>query len=272
MPIADNGPARIWWNASAPKEDGREAVVLIMGLGCSCDMWFRVAPELARRIRVIVLDNRGVGRTRVNGIAVVHRIDAMADDVAAVLNAAGERAAHIAGFSMGGMVAQQFALDHPDRTLSLTLMGTHPGAVHAVKARDEVLRLLFDKRNLSPQQRLDAMRPYVYAHTTHDERIDRDHELRLEHDPTIRGYQAQLYGLMAWSAYHRLSRIAARTLVVHGLDDALIPPANGRMLADRIPNARHEELRDASHWLFTDQTEETLALLSAFLSNKKARR
>jgi 3-oxoadipate enol-lactonase len=265
MPIVDRGNARIWWTASGPKDDAREALVLVMGLGCSSDMWFRIAPELSRRFRVIILDNRGVGRTHVPA-AVVHRIDAMAADVAAVLDAADERAAHICGFSMGGMIAQQFAIDHPQRTLSLTLMGTHPGAIHSVKARSDVLQLLFDKRHENPRKGLELMRPHVYAQTTPAERIARDHDMRLENAPTLRGYQAQLYGLMAWTAFHRLSRIAARTLVIHGVEDALIPPANGRLLAQRIPGARHEELRDASHWLFTDQTEKTLSLMNAFLT------
>jgi 3-oxoadipate enol-lactonase len=270
MAFVDRGNAQIWWTASGPK-DGREAVVLLMGLGCSSDMWFRVAPELSRRNRVIILDNRGVGRTRVTA-AVVHRVEAMAADVAAVLDAAGENAAHVCGFSMGGMIAQQFAIDHPERTLSLTLMGTHPGAVHGVKANTEVLNLLFDRRLSHPRKSLDAMRPYVYARTTSAARIATDHDVRLDYYPSLRGYQAQLYGLMAWSAYRQLPRIAARTLVIHGADDALVPAANGRILAERIPGARHEELRDASHWLFTDQTAKTLALMRGFLAPKKARR
>lgn len=266
MGFVERGAARVWWSASS-EADGREAVVLLMGLGCSSDMWFRVAPELARRYRVIVLDNRGVGRTRVRG-AVVHRIDAMADDLAAVLDAAGEAAAHIVGFSMGGMIAQQFALAHPTRTRTLTLMATHGGAAHSVKADDAVLRLLFDKGRGTPEENLRSMRPHVYAERTSDERIDLDHERRLEYYPTLPGYQAQLYGLMAWSAFHRLGRVRAPTMVVHGLEDALIPVANGRMLAERIPGARLEELDRASHWLMTDRPEKTLSLLRSHLAPK----
>ena len=265
MPFVERGLARIWWSSSS-EADGREAVVLLMGLGCSSDMWFRVAPELARKYSVIVIDNRGVGRTKVRGAVVVHRIDAMADDVAAVLDDAGESAAHIVGFSMGGMVAQQFALSHPQRVRSLALLGTHGGAVHSVKADEAVIRLVFDRATSSPEQSLRALRPHVYARRTREERIDEDARMRLEYYPTSHGYKAQLYGILAWSGLPRLARVRAPTLVIHGVEDALVPAANGRMLAERIPGAQLEELDDASHWLMTDRTDKTLSLLRSHLS------
>ena len=109
--------ARIWWGSM-----GRgEPVVMLMGLGCSSALWFRVAPRLARTHRVILIDNRGTGQTHVPG-AVVHRVPHMAADVAAVLDAAGEPDAHVIGFSMGGMIAQQVAVDFPHRVRSLALL------------------------------------------------------------------------------------------------------------------------------------------------------
>ena len=125
---------------------------------------------------------------------------------------------------------------------------------------------------------LEAMLPFLterygnassrheYGRAARAARIDEDHAMRLEYYPTTSGYRAQLYGIMAWSAYLRLPRITAPTLVVHGVEDALVPVANGRMLAQRIPGARLEELHDASHWLMTDRTDATLDLLRSHLS------
>ena len=127
MAFVEHEGARIHWSSL-----GRgEPLVLIMGLGCTSAMWFRLAPRLARRHRVILLDNRGVGQTEVQHF-VVHRVSTMAADVAAVIDAAGERSAHILGLSMGGMIAQQFAIDFPDKVRSLTLMATNCGGPHAV--------------------------------------------------------------------------------------------------------------------------------------------
>ena len=122
MAVVEHDGARIHWY-----EMGQgEPIVLIMGLGCSAAMWFRLAPRLARHYRVIMLDNRGSGRTEVRYF-VTHRITSMARDVAAVLDAAGERTAHVLGFSMGGMIAQQLAISAPDRLRSLILLSTHCG-------------------------------------------------------------------------------------------------------------------------------------------------
>lgn len=247
MAFVDRGDARIYWNSLGKGP----AVVLIMGLGCSSAMWFRVAPHLARTHRVIMLDNRGSGQTRTR-TALVHRIPVMAGDVAAVLDAAGETSAHLVGFSMGGMVAQQFAVDCPARLRSLALLGTHPGSPWAVQAAVPVLRLLFDKAHMSAEDSLRVMRPHTYGRQTPDALFEEDAIVRLANMPTVRDYQAQLNGLMYWSVYSQLPKITVPTLVMHGLEDALIPPENGRLIASRIPGARLVELPKASHWLMTD--------------------
>jgi pimeloyl-ACP methyl ester carboxylesterase len=90
--------------------------------------------------------------------------------------------------------------------------------------------------------------------------------VRLAHYPTLRGYQAQLNGLIGWTSHARLPRITAPTLVLHGAEDQLIPPANGRTLAARIPGATHLELEDASHWLHSDRPAQVAAAIEAFVA------
>jgi pimeloyl-ACP methyl ester carboxylesterase len=248
MPFVERGEARIFWNAIGEGEP----VVLVMGLGCSSAAWFRVAPKLARRHRVILLDNRGAGQTTVRHY-VVHRVSSMAADIAAVLDAAGEASAHIVGFSMGGMISQQFAIDFPRRVRSLALLGTHPGGVWAVQAHPSVRDLLFAKGDTPVAQSMAEMRAYTYARETPDELFDEDVVVRAANAPTKRGLQAQLLALIGWSAYLDLPRLRCPTLILHGLQDALIPPANGRLLASRIPGSALIEYPQASHWLTTDQ-------------------
>ncbi len=256
MPFVGHNGARIHWDSLGQGEP----VVLIMGLGCSSAMWFRIAPQLAKHHRVILLDNRGSGQTHVAHY-VVHRVQHMADDVAAVLDAAGEFDAHIIGFSMGGMIAQQFALDHPRRVRSLALLGTHSGGPWATQAEPRVRQLLFDKATMSAEASLHAMRPHTYARDTPDALFDEDALVRMTNQPSARDYQAQLYALIGWSVYQELPRLACPTLVMHGLQDALIPPANARRTAGRIPGAELIELPDASHWLMTDQNAKVIAAL-----------
>ena len=189
MAFVERPDARIYWNSLGQGEP----VVLVMGLGCSSAMWFRVAPQLARSHRVILLDNRGSGQTRVPN-ALVHRVSAMAADVAAVLDAAGEASAHVVGFSMGGMISQQFAIDFPQRLRSLTLLGTHPGGPWAVQASSRVRQLLFAKAHMSAEESLRRMRPHTYGLHTPTALFEEDSLVRLANQPTARDYQAQLYG------------------------------------------------------------------------------
>ena len=260
MAFVERDGARIYWNAL-----GRgEPVVLVMGLGCSSAMWFRIAPGLARTHRVILLDNRGAGQTVVPHF-VVHRVSSMAADIGAVLDAAGEESAHVVGFSMGGMVSQQFALDFPQRVRSLSLIGTHPGGLWAVQAEPPVRQLLFAKATMSAEASLRAMRPHTYARRTPDALFEEDALVRLANQPRPRDHQAQLYALIYWSAYIGLARLDMPALVMHGLQDELIPPANGRLLASRLPRARLLELPEASHWVMTDCTATCLAAIQEHL-------
>ncbi|MBL8340880.1 MAG: alpha/beta hydrolase [Rubrivivax sp.] len=263
MPTVQHQGARIHWEALGQGEP----LVLVMGLGCSSAMWFRLAPRLARHFRVIVLDNRGVGRTEVEHF-VVHRVATMAADVAAVIEAAGYRSAHVLGISMGGMIAQQLVIDRPQWVRTLTLLATNCGGPHAVLAPAPVWQLLFDKTDMPPREALECMRPFTYARATPAERIEEDHVVRLAQVPSARGYKAQLYGLLGWTSYFGLQRIERPTLVVHGTEDGLIPPANGRVLARRIRGATLVELADASHWIHTDQPERTAEVVRDFIAGR----
>ncbi|MFM6989709.1 MAG: alpha/beta fold hydrolase [Rhodoferax sp.] len=263
MAFVDNGRARIHWHAVGKAQDKAPPLLLVMGLGCSSAMWFRLAPLLARDFRVILMDNRGMGQSTAPH-ALVHRVPDMASDIAAVMDAAGEQSVHLAGLSMGGMIAQEFAINHPDRLRSLTLMATNCGSTHAVLAERDVWQLLFNKSRSSAEEALERMRPHTYAAGTAADRIEEDHLVRIANHPAKRDYEAQLYGLIGWSSYSRLQRIQCPTLVMHGLEDKLIPPQNGRILAAQIAGAQLVELADASHWLHSDRPRRVASELRQF--------
>jgi 3-oxoadipate enol-lactonase len=256
--------ADIWWSS----EGTGEPVVLVMGLAYPSDMWFRVAPVLAERYRVLTLDNRGAGRTGdVPGAP--YSVERMAADVLAVLDEAGETSAHVIGASMGGLIAQEIAMTSPDRVRSLVLACTHPGVAHAVWD-PEALALLAGRAALTPQQAAEASIPFNYAATTPRERIEEDWAVRLPLACTPDGYLAQVQGSSVWSGLDRLPALGMPTLVVHGAGDRLVPAENGRRIAQEIPDAELVILPDANHLFFTDQPERTHELLLDWLARHRA--
>jgi 3-oxoadipate enol-lactonase len=248
MPFVENQGTKIYW-----EEQGQGApVLLIMGLGWTSDLWHRTRPLLAARYRTIVFDNRGVGRSDVPPGP--YSIAQMASDAAAVLDAADVDSAHVFGLSMGGMIAQELALQYPKRVRSLILGCTAPGGPEAVRAEPEVLQILM-LRGVDPETAAQAISPYIYHPATPRDRVEEDMALRRKWYPTAEGYFAQLQGIMAWEACSRLPQISAPTLVVHGDSDQLVPPANGKLIAARIPGAKLVMITHASHILTTDQQE-----------------
>lgn len=260
MPFAENHGTKIYWD-----EQGQgEPVLLIMGLGWHSNMWHRTRPALTANYRTVVLDNRGAGRSNVPPGP--YPIATMAADAAAVLDAAGIECAHLLGASMGGMIAQEFALQYPKRVRSLILACTAPGGPHTVQAAPEAIQLLF-RREGNPRERAEAAVPFIYDAATPREQIERDLAILGEWYPSPEGYMSQLQGILAWEAYSRLPELHTPTLVIHGVNDRLIPPANADLIAGRIPGARVVKLASAGHILMTDQPQAANQAILNFTSS-----
>lgn len=244
-----------------------EPLLLIMGLGYSLDMWHRTRPAMAEHFRVIVFDNRGVGKSDVppGPYAIVQ----MARDAAAVLDAAGVARAHVYGVSMGGMIAQQFALDFPERVMRLVLGCTTFGGPHSIPAAPQVIQTLMARATMSPDEGVEAMIPFIYGPATPRERIDEDLRIRRRTFPQAAGYLAQVQGILSWNCYDRLANIHSPALVVHGEKDLLVPAENGRILAEKIPGARLVLFENASHIYPTDEPERSNEVVLGYLTQSR---
>jgi len=260
MAFLQNQGARIYWD----EQGSGDPILLIMGLGYPSYLWHRTRPVLKERYRTIALDNRGSGQS--DAPAGPYTIAMMASDAAAALDAAGVERAHVFGLSMGGMIAQEFALQYPGRVRSLILGCTAPGGPNAMRAEKRVSELL-TSRDMSPEDHARAMRPYVYDSSTPLERIEEDLAIRRQWFPKPDAYAAQLQGIFAWEAYSRLQKITAPTLVIHGETDQLVPAGNGELIAARITGAQLVKLPHASHIFTTDQPEASLKAIMGFLGS-----
>ncbi len=258
MPYAVNRGTKLYWeeHGSGPP------VLMIMGLSFTHEMWFRVLPYLASRYRVIVFDNRGMGRSDVpRGPYLIRQ---MARDARVILNAAGVEAADVIGASMGGMIAQELALRFPQCVRRLVLACTsHGGFFSGWPDFTGFAR----RTNWSrPDEIKRALMPLLYAGATSRARIEEDLQIRSRCNWCYQGFLGQLTGILAWSSYHRLPHIEIPTLVIHGEEDRLVPPRNGKALATRIPGAQFRLVPNAGHMLVTDQPKICAEIVLSFLS------
>ena len=254
MPFARNGTVKLHWESFG---EGR-AVLLIAGRGMTVDGWWATIPVLARSFRVIAFDNRDTGRS--TRMSWPYTAAQMAGDAVAVLDAAGERRAHVYGISLGSLVAQEVALRYPDRVEALVLGASSAGGFAAYKPSPSSPAQTFLLRAgaMHAEEAEWAAVPYTYGEKTrqlHSERIVADiaHRVSSPLDPLA--YMHQAAAVAAHDAYERLNQMAAPTLVVHGEQDIFVPPANALVLAERIPGARLRLWPDAGHMYTIDEPE-----------------
>ncbi|HLZ94114.1 MAG TPA: alpha/beta hydrolase [Candidatus Dormibacteraeota bacterium] len=244
-------------------------MLLIMGLGAQLKTWDDgfVEALAARGFRVIRYDNRDSGLSTkmeaagppdvMGAIAgdakPAYTLDDMADDAVGVLDALGIRAAHVVGASMGGFIAQLVAINHPDRVLSLTSIMSGPGGEDTVPPTPEAGAVLVITPGATREEQLEQgvmiRRVHVGDGNPFDEAAERLKAERL-HDRSYYpvGTGRQLVAILAAkSRLPALAGVRVPTLVVHGLDDPLIPIENGRRVAAAVPGARMIELDGTGH-------------------------
>jgi len=228
------------------------ALVLINGWSVSGLAWpGEWLRALEREFRVIRVDNRGTGWSRF--APTPFSMADMADDVTSILDAEQVDRATVVGLSMGGMVAQEFAVRAPARVTALVLSGTRPPnpAFQFSLASPVAWHLL---RPLGPRETLEAYFRRVWSLATAEgfpqQRPEIIEELvaQIVERPTPRAMLLhQLRAVMAWGHSERLRGIEAPTVVVHGAQDCFIPVANGRAIAKLIPKAQFVELPNVGH-------------------------
>ena len=255
---------RLYWESAGTGDP----VLLVHGLGLSGGAWWRTVDALAPSMRVITFDHRGIGQSA--SLTYAYTTEAMADDAVSILDALGIDRLHVYGFSLGGMVAQQIALRHPERVQSLVLGATHSGGRRTTLPDPEVMEFFQRRARMAPEEAAWASVPFNYGPRTQAEQADRiaeDIERRLQNPFKERAYQAQLLAASLHNCYGRLERITAPTFVVHGALDRIIPVANAHMTAERVPGAELKILRDAGHLYPTEEPAVDKAIGSFFAAH-----
>lgn len=259
LPFLIRNGVKIWWDSVG----AGNPVLLIQGLGYPSDASWRILPALASRHRVITVDNRGVGRS--DSPAGAWTIEAMAADAIAALDAAGVSHAHVAGFSMGGLICQEIALTRPDLVCTLTLGCTSPGGKDAIPLTAETAEQFTDLGNLPPEEAAWRASKVCYAQATSHDEIQADIRVRLPHSGDRRGYLHQLQAVAQYEgAGGRLHQWSGPTLVVHGDRDLIVPVSNSEVLRSYLPHADVVVYPGAGHILMTDAQQALCETMLAF--------
>jgi 3-oxoadipate enol-lactonase len=261
MPTVQTGKLAGNVNLYYESHGSGEPLLMIMGLGGSALGWEpALIDDLARSCRTVIFDNRGTGRS--DQPDEEYSIEGMAADAAALLDAIGIERAHLFGVSMGGMIAQEFALRYPARVQTLALGCTTAGGRNAVPAPPESMAILTAPRNgLSDADLIRRAWPISYPAfylQSHRAELEAALDRVLAHPTSALAYKRQLAATFKFNTYDRLPQIAAPTLVITGADDVLLPARNSEIIAERIPGAKLKLIPNAGH-MFFNQERETLA-------------
>ena len=252
MAIARNGDVEIYFETFGDPAD--PTLVLVNGLGSQCINWSTEWCEqfAARGYQVVRLDNRDVGlSSKLDGVE--YSVADMADDVVAVLDAIGVERAHVMGVSLGGMIVQRLAIDHPDRVRTLTSVMSRTGEPGYGDSSPEALAILLGPPPASREEAIEQHVKGIAVFGSKPEWID-DERTRARAAAAFdrcfcpEGIGRQMGAAMSGTSRdEELRQLAVPTLVLHGSPDPLNDPTGGRHTAEVIPGARYHEIEGMGH-------------------------
>jgi pimeloyl-ACP methyl ester carboxylesterase len=262
--LARNGPVALAYDVR-----GRGSpLVLIQGVGVGRWGWEPVADRLARRFQVITIDNRGIGAADTPGGHYSTRV--MAQDVLAVLDDAGIQHASVVGTSLGGMIAQELALAHPERVDKLILVATIPGGPRSRPMPLGTTYLFAWAPFMTSQTKLQQFANTALGPETLRRRPKLARRLaarKLAHPQSQHGWRAQIEAGMLFNPLGRQRRITQPTLVVQGTADQVVDPGNASVLAGLVPGARLQRFDGAGHLLYWEQPKRFVRVVTDFLTD-----
>lgn len=262
MPFAKTTHGKIHYTI---KGEG-ETVVLVRGLGRWSVHWFGWDDLLAQHCKVITFDNKGLGNTS-SVMKPWHTISEIADDVAAILKTERIEAAHIAGTSLGGMIALEFALKYPKLTKSLSIISSSIGRSGHMRLSIPAIRILVSAPFKKEAIYTDLARMLTSPHTDQNIIKKLEHDWRTEdrkHKKPHFTVLGQLLAAMRFRQWESLANIAAPTQIIVGHDDQFVPRGNSLFLHEKMPKSELIELEKAGHEPHIDQPETLTKLVSGF--------
>ena len=230
-----------------------DPLLLIMGITAPGSVWEKHVAHWEPHFRCILFDNRGVGQS--DKPAGPYTSAQLADDSAGLLDALNIPSARVVGVSMGGIIAQQLALRHPEQVQSMVLMCPWARCDRPGKA---IFRHMMHAKRLRPEEFTNFMQLLIYHpsswdnDTLYQELIAGQRVAAMDPFPQpLHGLEGQAHACMDHNVLADLPKIRQPCLVIGGEDDCFVPAARVREVADAIPNAElhlYEQAAHVFHW------------------------
>lgn len=249
---------------------GGEPLILIPGFASGAWSWFCQTNELAKYFRVITFDPRGIGRSG-NGDLQNLSMQTFIADVLWILDDLKIEKVNVLGVSFGGFVAQEFAAAFPERVEKLILACTSAGGANHVKPDIEILLSFTRQPELSLGEQIRRFFRPAFTEKFHSENaatVEKVCRLREQNAVADAVYQAQLKAAFSFDFEAKLGAIKHETLVLTGDTDNLVPMRNSVNLAEKLPNARLEIIKNGSHIFFVENASDFNKTITNFLKNE----
>jgi len=232
-------------------------LVMIQGFAGNNQAWFFQAPVFKKYYKVIIFDNRGIGRTEMSSEP--YTIRTMAEDVIGLMDYLGIDKAHILGLSLGGMVAQEIAISYPERVRKLVLGSTLAGSEGGSEVHPEMIKAFttsesaanIDFRSIPLEKVMYKMISLAFNKRLYRMILLPLSKLSMKSiDP--KGHFEQMSAVSSYNTLDRLHLIKAPTLVITGTGDRIVSPIASEVIASRIPNAKLVLVKGGSHAFFME--------------------
>ncbi|MBI9106637.1 MAG: alpha/beta hydrolase [Spirochaetales bacterium] len=258
MPKASVGGDEIYYEIYGEGEP----VIFISGLGSDHTLWHWQVAEYSKEFQCIFFDNRGVGESTISPHYLNEdrlTMELLSEDVAGLMEQLEIEKAHIVGASMGGIIAQYFALAHPEKVITLSL--------HSTLAKSSPLVNMHFKTQIDLLQRLSmgelliSLAPVIWAEETLTSRLDLLKEFRSLKKDSVLPISKALYILQAHSCLYfdllsQISKIDIPVLVTAGAEDILIHPRNSILIHHTITGSKYIEFEGCGHAALMEKHKE----------------
>ena len=266
MPEITIKDLKIHWESYGEKGP----LLLISGVSGGTWTWEENIEAWSPHFRGIVFDNIGAGQSSKPNRP--YTIEEMADHAARVLDAAGVKQAGVLGLSMGGMIAQELVLRHPNRVHRLALGCTHCGGSNRIPPHPNVIQRFADNKDLSPEEIIDKnlellVTPQFLRSGSAALLRYKERQLKAPFQPDY-ALKRQLDAIAGFDACERIGSIQVPTLILTAELDMLVPPENGGLLSRHIPNAVEKSFANAGHLIYLECAQDFNETIMNFFRNK----